>query len=261
MATQEVSNKNISRIVVVVLIAVVAVVALIVLQYFRTRNIYAVVGSRVIYKSDFAKVAEAKGSNELNDGIARELILDAALKNSAAKSGIKVDEKQVSFDNIQELEKKLEDKELHNLTVLQVQTYWGGAPKAQQAQAQQVAKQTLEQKALGWFEAKKSTTDILKLADNASHAYVNSPSFIAGTIINAPDIESFTPGQREALKNLKVGEHTPVTSSEAKFYFIDRVEARGTGAYSNWNQFGAAAYGKAKIFHTGWDYRRLLVVH
>ncbi len=221
-----------------------------------------------------------------------QLILDAALQNEAAKAKVNVSKSEIDaklfilalkdgksafgrdgykkslgwsdsdvdrYGRIKVLQDKLASRELKYLDILQAATYWSEIPGMTLAQAEAQAKQTLTDRGEPLFKDHKTVYEILAGNDAITgNGKPSTPTFINVNRLRLIDAQQIGEVQAAQITKLKkVGDYTPVSRGDAAFYFIDRLEGKGTGSYKSWEDLTAAASQRATIYKSGFDLRRL----
>lgn len=170
---------------------------------------------------------------------------------------------------IEALKKKLASNILDYRSILLISTRWdffGGTTKYNKDQADQLAKQTLTTTGMALVRDKKSDDDILKLNQSFDNGLADfSPATLVINkmeYLNQKNDSSAFQDQADwsGVNSLnKVGDYTPVTKSEGGgYYYIMRLSERGTGSFSNWDDYEKATRSKAVIFGTSFNWRSLI---
>ncbi|HSX23763.1 MAG TPA: hypothetical protein VLE74_01555 [Candidatus Saccharimonadales bacterium] len=250
-----------------------------------TKQQYA--AARKAYTSFDQKVTNKPGDFKDVDAHTRDqLILDASLQAAGEKTGVKVTQddidnslfvvslkggkvaqgrtgykKELGWSDedinrdgrIKVLENKLSNHLLQYTNLLHVDTYFS------RVDDEPIAKQTLEASAQPWFSAHKTIYEILAASDDASaQAGSYSPTQILATNRTIASLSELGESERAAVAKLKnAGDYTPVTRGDGSLYFIDRLEAKSSGSYKDWDDFTKAAVSRAIVMKGAFDMHRL----
>lgn len=221
----------------------------------------------------------------------QQLILDAALQNEAAKYKVTADKAEIEgnlhiwfvggkavggrngykstfgwtdedvnrYGRITVLETKLNAKLLNYWDILQAKVYWQNTQGRSSQQAEALAKKTMNERVKLLFETKKSAFEIAKVANNfMGKGTPFTPTYVQITRPVVTTTLGLADDQKVALDKLKkVGDTTPVTRSSEGFYYIDRLEGKGEGSFSTYDDFAKNVTSKTRVYKSGFDIRRL----